>query len=205
MKTTAPGPTMSLSNRADIYATIGVGIIVAVFTIVTTTLNVIRILPNKDVPVLLPFVDTAVELPIGPGSTGVTVTVETATATASNLPGITLASLVLAEVAIALTVLTVTVLICLLCLNMLRGTMFSRTNSRLVTVSSFAIVVGWGIHALFTTMGVNGTFGTLSDYSYDNVIFTMNWLPFVFAMTLGALALAFRAGERMQRDTDGLV
>src|SRR5690606_35119715 len=142
---------------------------------------------------------------IGPGRPGVTVAVETATATASNLPGITLASLVLAEVAIALTVLTVTVLICLLCLNMLRGTMFSRTNSRLVTVSSFAIVVGWGIHALFTTMGVNGTFGTLSDYSYDNVIFTMNWLPFVFAMTLGALALAFRAGERMQRDTDGLV
>lgn len=205
MKTTAPGSTMSLSNRADIYATIGVGIIVAVFTIVTTTLRIISIVPNLDIPVLVPFADTTADLPIGPGGSLVTVAVETATVTASHLAATTVVSLVLSEIVGALTVLAVTTLICLLCRNMLSGTMFSRTNSRLVTASSFTIVVGWGLGTILTTMGVNGTFGALSDYSYDNVIFTMNWLPFVFAMTLGALALAFRAGERMQRDTDGLV
>lgn len=205
MKTRTRDHTMSKSNRADLYATITVGLIVAVITIITATLRIVHVLPNTNVSVLVPLADTTTSLPLGPDGADVTVAIDQAAVTVSNMPPVVVASLVLSAICGALTVLIVTALICLLCRNMLGGTMFSRVNSRLVWGSSVTIATGWLLGLLLNTMGTNGAVATLSDNSFDKVVMTIDWLPFVFAMMVGALALAFRAGERMQRDTDGLV
>ena len=66
MKTARTEQTMSLNNRADLYTTLGVGLIVAIITVVTTTLRIISIVPNENVPVLVPLAETTADLPIGP-------------------------------------------------------------------------------------------------------------------------------------------
>lgn len=196
---------MTRSNRADLYSTIAVGVIVIIITVWITVLRIAEILPNDAVPVLVPLFETTTKLPFGPGGSPVTAEIEQATISVSGMAPITVASLVLAQLVTAATIIAVTVCVGLFCRNMLAGTTFSRTNTRLVFASSVSIVAGWAAASLLTTMGVNGAFAALSEHSYDTMVATIDWLPVLFAMVLSAVALAFRAGERMQRDTEGLV
>jgi hypothetical protein len=193
------------SDRVDLWTVIVVGVVVAVFALVNAVVRIASIVPNKKVDVLAPFFDTVAALPIGPGGELVDVRVDSAVLTVSDLPGVVVVALVGAVLAELATTLVIVACAMLLCRNLMAGNAFSRTNTRLVFTVSITLIVGTTLSSLFTTMGSNGAFATLSEGSYDGAVATANLVPYFVAIALAAVALAFKAGERLRRETEGLV
>lgn len=201
----APTSRPTRSDRVDLWTVITVGVVVAVFALVNAIVRIVSIVPNKNVDVLAPFFDTVAALPLGPGGELVDVRVDSAIVTVSDLPVVVVVSLVAAVLVELATTLIIVVCAMILCRNLMTGTAFSRTNTRLVFTVSISLIVGATLASLFTTMGSNGAFATLSEGSYDGAVATANLLPYFAAIGLGAVALAFKAGERLSRETEGLV
>ena len=200
-----PSTRPTRSDRADLWTVIIVGIMIAVFALGNAVVRIASIVPNTNVDVLAPFFDTVTALPLGPDGAMVDVRVDSAWLTVSDLPVIVVASLVgavLVELAMTLIIVASAML---LCRNLMTGNAFSRTNTRLVFTVSATLIVGTTLSSLFTTMGVNGAFATLSDGSYDGAVATGDIVPYFAAIALAAVALAFKTGERLQRETEGLV
>lgn len=196
---------MSLSDRTGLVVMIVLGGAVALWSVYSAVQRIVEVLTASEVPVLAPFIGERAQLPLGPGGGLVAVEVQEATVHAGDLAPATLFALIAAPIVSTLATLIVIACIALFCRNLLRGVAFSPTNTRLVITTSIAIVAGWAVASLFTTMGVNGAFAALSDHEYDNVIFATDFTPAIVALVLSAVGLAFQAGERMQRDTEGLV
>ena len=197
--------SLTRSDRVGLLLVIAGGVFAAGVTLVVSVVRIAEIVTNRDVPVRAPFVDTPAQLPVGPDGAAVTVLVDEATVRVSDMAGITVASLVIAQVALAVTVVLVVACGYLLCRNLMRGIAFSRTNSRLITVCSGVILFGWFATTMFGNMGINGAFAALSEHTYDNARFGINWTPCFVALALAVVAVAFQTGERLQRDTEGLV
>ncbi|AWB87266.1 hypothetical protein [Mycetocola zhujimingii] len=193
------------SDRADLWTVIVVGVMVAVFVLVNAIVRIASIVPNTDVDVLAPFFDTVTALPLGPDGAMVDVRVDSAWLTVSDLPVIVVVSLVAAVLVELAMTLVIVASAMLLCRNLMTGNAFSRTNTRLVFTVSIALIAGTTLSNLFTTMGTNGAFATLSQGSYDGAVATGNVIPYFAAIALAAVALAFKAGERLQRDAEGLI
>ena len=203
---TAESPTRpTRSDKADLWTVIVVGVAVAVFTLVNAIVRITSIVPNTNVDVLAPFFDTVAALPLGPGGELVDVRVDSAILTVSDLPGVVVVALVGAVLVELATTLVIVACAMLFCRNLMASKAFSRTNTRLVFTVSIALIVGTTLSSLFTTMGSNGAFATLSEGSYDGVVATANLVPYFAAIGLAAVALAFKAGERLSRETEGLV
>ena len=67
------------------------------------------------------------------------------------------------------------------------------------------LTVGWVFGSLFTTMSVNGALAAVSDHTYDGVLFSTDFTAMFGLLALGVVGAAFQIGERLQRDTEGLV
>ncbi|MET0885188.1 MAG: hypothetical protein ABWX92_01955, partial [Mycetocola sp.] len=189
----------------DLWTVIVVGAAVALCTVGFAGIRLGGILPNSAVDVLVPFIDTTASVPIGPGGTGLDVAVGQGILTASGLPGAVLAFLALAVVVEAVTTLTIVGCLGILCVNLMKGRAFSPTNTRLVVVSAIVLVAGTAVGALFQTLGANGALAAVSDGSFDGVVASGSLVPYLVATGLAAVAVAFKAGERLQRETYGLV
>ena len=114
-------------------------------------------------------------------------------------------ALIAEPVVIALAVIAGIVLLGLFCWNVTRGRAFTKANVRLVIIGVFVLLFGWIVGSLFTTMTVNGALSAVSDYTYDGVLFTTNWAAGFGLLALGAVGVAFQVGQRLQRETEGLV
>lgn len=193
------------SDRADLWTVIVVGVIVAVFALGNAIVRIASILPNTNVDVLAPFFDTVAALPLGPGGAPVDVRVDSAVLTVSDLPVVVVVALVSAVLVELAATLIIVACAMLLCRNLMAGRAFSRTNTRLVFTVSITLIVGTTLSSLFTTMGSNGAFAALSEGSYDGAVATADLVPYFAAIALAAVALAFKAGERLSRETEGLV
>ncbi|MET0713370.1 MAG: hypothetical protein ABWY57_00530 [Mycetocola sp.] len=189
----------------DLWTAIVVGAIVAVGATGFALTRVANIIRNSGVEVLVPFFDTAASLPIGPGGTDVTVEVDQGVLTVSGLPGMVVTSLVAAVVVELVMTLAIVACAGILCWNLMQGRAFSRTNTRLVIGSAIALLAGTALGGFFHTVGINGALATIGDRRYDSIVASGSLVPYFVAIGLAAVALAFRAGERMQRETAGLV
>ena len=203
MSTTLSSP--SRSDRISLIATIVIGIVAAGYILVLLVLRLIEVLPNREVPVLVPFVEMPTRLPIGPDGADIAANVEQATVSVSGMPTITVVSLAIAAIVTAASAIAIIAIVCIFCRRLIRGEAFSARNTRLIMATSFTLIGGWFLGTLFTNMGVNGAFSHLSDYGYDGATFTADWVPAVAAIAIGAVGIAFQAGQRLQRETEGLV
>lgn len=206
MNTPTVTPPISRSDRTALWITIAMGAVVAAVTLVTLVQRIIQIVPNKDVPVTASFGDTPATLPIGPGGADVPVVVEQATFLVSDMPAITVASLLLAAIVKAAAILGAIVCICLFCRNLIRGRAFDRANVKLISIATGVIALGWALGGwLFTTMGANGGSATISAGNATNTAPPTDLIPAAAIVSLAAIGVAFQLGERLQRDTEGLV
>lgn len=97
-----------------------------------------------------------------------------------------------------------------LCVRLLRHKPFVRSMSRVLAAAAAALIV-FGSAAELVTNWVNAlvqqeiTGGSLATPLGGNWGFTFTGVWLMVGLGLAAVAGAFRIGERMQRDTDGLV
>ncbi|WP_159602221.1 hypothetical protein [Agromyces humi] len=193
------------SDQVGMFLTIGLAMLGIVATGWAAVARLLEVLPGADVPVLVPFMDETAPLPIGPDGAPVQVEVTQAVVTVPHPAAATQFALVAQPIVAGLATVVVIALLAAFAWNVGRGRAFSRANVRVIWWATFTLLVGWILGGLFTTMGVNGALSAVSEYGYDGVLFSTDWVAFWGIMALGVVGAAFQVGERLQRDTEGLV
>ncbi|MBA4608992.1 DUF2975 domain-containing protein [Aeromicrobium sp. Marseille-Q0843] len=194
------------ATRSDLWLAVALAAAVIVGTAIDAARRVVEILPNRDVPVEVYFESQQQAIAITGLSEPVRVDLDHATIRVSDLAPASYVSAIAAVVVPALAVIGVMVCISWLCRNLAGSVFFSRTNTRLVTATSLLIVGGWMLSSLARTMASNGALATVSPEAADVSVTMQFSLMYLFiAIIVGSLAAAFHAGERMQRDAEGLV
>ncbi|MGK9148992.1 hypothetical protein KXS11_15280 [Plantibacter flavus] len=189
------------SQRADLITVLVVAIVAAVGVVVSLVLRLLDIFGTGGVTVPVQFAPFEATQPGG----GATVRVGEGTVVVSDLPFATFASVVLAAVIPAVASLVVIGCALWFFRRMLRGDAFAPGNARLLTVASFGILAAWISDSWFGTMASNGALAVASGDAFSGIAVEVSWLPVLAAMAVGGLAIAFRSGERLRADTDGLV
>ncbi len=206
MATQETDRVMSRGDAVSMVLFMLAGAAIAVATTVAAIIRIIEVMPGRDVPVFAEFAGTVAEAPIGPDGAPAPVELDTGWITAPELPVASVVAIVIQQIVLAATVVAVVTCLLLLTRNMLRGRMFSRTNTRLVTVAGFVAIVGYAGVPFFGNMGANGAFARISDGTFDNVIMSVDLFPLILLTFLAALgSLTFTVGDRIRRDTEGLV
>lgn len=197
---------MTRADALAMFALMIAGAVITIWVAVTSIGRIVEALPNRDVPVLGYFSGTPAQAPIGVDGAGVPVELERARFTVEELPLASLWALVLQE---ALTIATVVVVVGALIwlgLNVTRGQIFSRANTRLVITAGTVGLFGYFAVPFFGNMVANGAFARISERTFDNVIYSIEPLPILLgAFVVGLAGTVFTVGERLQRDTAGLV
>ncbi|WP_157421739.1 hypothetical protein [Agromyces sp. Leaf222] len=206
MTTTTQQYRPSRGDLAGMWAFLGAGAVIAVWAVIAAVQRIVEVLPNRDVQVPAEFAGTVAEAPIGPDGAPLPVVLDRASITAESLPTLSLASLVIEQVVAATTVVVVVTCLVLLSWSVMRGRVFSRRNTRLVTVAGFTGLLGYAAVPFFANMAANGAFAQVSERSFDNVVMAVDLVPLLLIAFIAALAtVVFSIGDRMRRDTEGLV
>jgi len=196
-------------SRADASAMVFfmlAGIVIAAGSIVSAWMRIAEVLPGTDVPVLAEFAGTMADAPIGPDGADVPVELNTAYITAPDLPTASVAALVAQPLVAAVAVLTVVTCLLIVTWSMLRGRVFSRSNTRLVTAAGMTGLVAYGLVPGLGNMGANGAFAQISDDTFANVVGSVDVSGlFLVAFVAATATLVFTVGDRLRRETEGLV
>lgn len=196
----------SRSDVAGMWAFIVAGAVIAVWAIVASVLRIIHVAPNRDVRVPAVFAGTAAEAPIGAGGATVEVALDRADLIVPALPGASLAALIIQQVLAAATIVIVVLCLILLCWAVMRGRVFGRRNTVLVTVAGVTGLIGFAAVPFLGNMAANGAFARVSEGDFNNVVMSVDPLPFLFLAFVSAMAgVVFALGDRLRRDTEGLV
>lgn len=193
------------ADRIGMYATIFLAVDGAIAAAWATIARLVEVLPGRNVPVLVPFVDETAALPIGPGGAMVDVTVDQAMVTVPQPAAATQFALVAEPIVHGVAIIVGIALLALFCWNIASGRAFSRSNVRLVAWSAVVLAAGWFLGTILTGMTVNGALSAVSSYEYEGVLAVIEWVPFYGILALGALGVAFQIGQRLQREVEGLV
>jgi hypothetical protein len=182
------------------------GAVIAVWVVVNAVRRVLEVIPNRDVPVTAVFDGTPAQAPLGPDGAAVTVELATARLIAPELPVASVIALVIEQIALVATVLVVVGALLWLTKNIVRGTIFSRTNTALVSTAGIVGLLGFCAVPFFANMGANGAFAWISDRTFDNAVMSVDLFPLLLLAFIAALAsTVFTVGDRLQRETAGLV
>lgn len=196
----------SRGDRWSLIAFIVCGVAIVVVTAALAIGRIIEILGPGPTAVSVEFADFSAALSYGDSGGTLPVAVDTGTIMATDLP---LASTVAGVLgAILAVLLTAAVVMCLIALSvsLLRGTIFSKRNTWLVTTAGMIGLIGAGAAKLFDVMLANGAIASATNREYQG--FATSIAPGSFIMAAFIIALVctvFTIGERMQRDQEGLV
>ena len=194
------------ATRSDVWFTLALAVVGIVGTIWQAIDRLIEIVPNTDVPVDVEMASSTQSIAIEGVGDAVPVDIDRFTVHVSDLPPGTFIAAIGAAVVPAVSVTTVLVCLAWLLRNIGSGRIFSPRNTRLVTTAALATVVGWLLTTVLNTAAANGALALLSPDRADfTVSMSVSFLYLFAAMVAGCVAAAFHAGERMQRDSDGLV
>lgn len=193
------------NDRVALYLSVGIAAIGAIATLTTTIARLLEVAPGHDIPVSVPLEGLSVGLPLGPDGAQVNAHVDVATVNVADPAPATLFALWAQPIWLAIVVLAGLALAAMFFLRVARGRVFSRGASRLAIAGAVVVGAGWVGGTILTNMTTNGALAALSGGTYDSVTFTVSMAPFVAILLLGGLGGALQIGERLNRDTEGLV
>jgi len=197
----------SLGDRVGIIVFVVAGVVIVAWSAFTTISRIAQVAAGEPVPAAARFIGVEAEAPIGPDGALVPVQIDTAIVSASQLSTAGFGAAIIAPLISLATITAVVVCLILLARNSLRGRIFSRGNTHLVTAAGMTALVGFGVAPIFEGMVANDTIARLSERTFDDfAILTIEPLPFVLlAFAFGIVSTAYTIGARIQRETEGLV
>lgn len=204
---TAPEYRPSVADRIGIWTFMVVGIAIVAWSAFAALSRVMQVLLGEDVPVLASFIDTRAEAPIGPDGALVPVTLDTAYVVAEQLPAASVVAALIEPAIAFLTVAIVVVCLILLARNILRGRIFSKGNTALVATAGFTGFIGSALAPFFGNMVANGAIARISNRTFERTaVLSIEPFPYIIlAFALGIAVTAFGVGDRLRRETEGLV
>lgn len=199
--------TLSRGDTGSFLLFIVAGVAIAAWAVIRSVGAIVAAVGNRDVRVSIDFLDTIAQAPIGPDGAPVPVELTGAVVTVPSLPLASLWALFLSEGIFAATVVTVVVLLVVLCIGILRGEIFSRRHTRLVVAVGIVSLAAAFAVPFFHNMVANGALAWLSDRTYERGLTQQIDLPIliVIGFVAGLSSTVFAVGDRLQRDTEGLV
>lgn len=198
---------LSRGDTGSFLLFIVAGVAIAAWAVIRSVGAIVAAVGNRDVRVSVDFLDTVARAPIGPDGAPVPVELTGAVVTAPSLPLASLWALFLSEGIFAAAVVTVVVLLVMLCIGILRGEIFSRRHTRLVVAVGVVSLAAAFAVPFFHNMVANGALAWLSDRTYERGLTQQIDLPIliVIGFVAGLSSTVFAVGDRLQRDTEGLV
>ena len=195
------------ATRSDVWLTLALAAVGIVATLWEAVARLVGVVPNRDVPLEVQVMSSTQAIAIEGVADVVPVELDRFTVHVSDLPPGTYIAAIGAVVVPAVTVVTVLACLAWLLRNIGAGRFFSRLNTRLVTTAALATAVGWLLTTALKTAAANGALARLStdDRAGFEVTMSISFLYLFAAMVAGCVAAAFHTGERVQRDSEGLV
>ena len=193
------------SDRLALRISVGVAAVGAIITVAAAIARLSEVAAGHDIPVTVLLSETSVGLPLGPNGADVTATVDTATILVNDPEPATLFALWAEPIWLALAVLAGLWLATVFFLRIARGEIFTRGASRLALAGGLVFAAGWAGSLLFSTMSANGALAAVSDGTYDQISMFVSLTPILVILFLGGLGSALQIGEKLQRETAGLV
>lgn len=204
MSMTSPSPVISKGDRGALYLFVTVGAAIVITTAVATVLRIVELLGSGTKQVEIAVESLHTELPYPGGA--LPITVDSGVISVTELPVASTAAGVLAPILFLLVVTCLVFCLAALSLSAMRGTIFTRRNSRLVTITGGVCMLGFPLAQLCETMLSNGAVAWATGRALDTVVFSFNPATYVlFAFAVATISTVFIVGERMQRDQEGLI
>jgi hypothetical protein len=152
------------------------------------------------------FVGTEAQAPIGPGGAMRPVELSSAVLATDGLSVAGRGALVLEQLVLIASVATVIGCLIAVTISVMRGRVFNRRNTALVTIGGAAALAGLLGVPFFGNMVANDAFRAISDGTFDNVILSVQVPPLILVAFISAMAsTVFTIGDRLQRETELLV
>ncbi|KQQ62684.1 hypothetical protein [Microbacterium sp. Leaf320] len=197
-------------SRGDTGALIGfciAGVAIAAYITVFSIIRIVELARGVNVPVLAEFISskTPVDLPLSTGDS-ISVGLDSAVITAPQLPTVAAVPGIMGQIAQILTIVIVIGCLIVLARSVLAGRVFSRRNTALASTAGITGLVGFAAVRFFDNMLANATIAHITDNGVENAVMSVE--PFTFVLAAFVLALigtVFVVGDRLQRDTEGLV
>lgn len=202
---TTQATEVSRGDKASIWAFLVAGAAIIVTAVVQAANRLGEVLGSGPTPVHIampPGTQSSIPYPGG----SLDVEVDTAVMQAQELPLASEIAGAASPIVWALVTISITVCLSLLAVSILRGRIFSRRNTRLVTIAGLTGLIGYAFAKLLDTMLANGAVAWASDQELDNLVMSVNPFAFIIAaFAIAVVATVFTVGERLQRETEGLV
>ncbi|WP_062209910.1 hypothetical protein [Demequina oxidasica] len=193
------------SDRIGMYLSVVLVAVTASLAIAAAVRRLLEVGSGSHVPVTVPLAGESTMIPVGPHGSMVAATIDSATIIVPDPAPATLFALYAQPIWMALAVCAGMVIAALFFLRLARGRAFSKGASALAYGGAAVIMAGWFGWVILTNMTTNGALSAVSDYTYDSVQFEGGLAPALVALIVGAIGAALGMGERLQRETEGLV
>lgn len=200
-------PQLTFKEIWNVRYAIVIAVIAAILIVVFTTTRLVSMFTPGGLVVSAKFDANAVLEPVSIGTSQTVAAVTEAQFVVPDITWLSATALVAAVVARALSYLIVIACAVVVCRNLTAGRAFTRQNTQLILTAGIGLFVGTMLVYLGTSLGLNGVLASLGlDAPVAGPNTPTGYWPSLFAgFALTILAIAFRAGERIQRDTEGLV
>ncbi|MBP1325766.1 hypothetical protein JOF28_000998 [Leucobacter exalbidus] len=201
---TLPTYRPSAGDRIGLWIFIIAGLAITIITAVFAGIRITELLSPGPIAVESEFA----QLPaaVASGAETLPIDISSGTIYVTEMPLASLVAGVLAQVVIALVTATIAVCMILLAVSVIRGKIFSKRNSGLVAAAGFTGLIGFAAANLFSTMLANGALAWATERQIDNTVFSFHPGSFLlWAFVIALVSSVFVIGERMQRDTEGLI
>lgn len=197
--------TLDRADRINLYLSVLIAAVAIVLAGWGMVQRLAEVAPGHDISVVVPLSGEQAPLPLGPDGAPVTVDVETATVVVADPAPATLLALWAKPIVQFLAVAAGMAVAAMFFVRVARGRAFERGTARLVFVGAGIVVGSWFVGGILTNMTTNGALSAISNYTYDSVRFAADLSPLMWVLVLGAVGGALQLGERLRRDTEGLV
>lgn len=195
-------------SRGDIAALVGfciAGAVIALYFTVYSIIRIIELAGGQQVPVAVEFLGDSVDLPLSTGGT-IAVALESGTITAPQLPLIAIVPGIIAQVVQIITVVVVVACLILLARMTIGGRIFGRGRTALAATAGITGLFGFAAVRFFDNMLANATISRVTDNGIDNAVITVEPFTFILgAFVVALITTVFSIGDRLQKDTEGLV
>lgn len=198
--------TLSRGDAGALIAFCIAGVAIAAYITVFSIIRIIELASGTMIPVMVEFVDQPVEAPLGAGGANITLALDSAVLTAPSLPPVAIGAGILGQLAQIVTIVVVIGCLMLLARSILTGTVFSRRNTGLVMVAGIVGLVGFSAVRFFENMLANAAVSAVTDNALNNAVMSIEPFTFILAaFIISVIGTAFVIGDRLQRETEGLV
>lgn len=207
MKITDGAPaerTLSRGDTVSLALFVIAGVAIAAWTVWNVCVRIAELVGGGAIDVLVQFLDTTADARIG--DTTLPVELDQGVIAVEGLDAIGVVPGVLGQVAFGTTVVVVVACLIALSRNILRGRVFGRANTRLAAIGGGVGLIGAAASHFFDNMLANAAMARAIDGPFDTAVISVE--PFTFVLAAFALAVVgsvFVVGDRLQRETEGLV